>query len=78
MLVRLDAGEGHAPEEARKAGQKPILSTGCRYADDVLIPVLAKHSRFIDQELLSDQPGCNNEISLLAQINRPKHGKSTG
>jgi hypothetical protein len=50
MLVRLDAGEGHAPEEAKKAGQKPILSTGCSYADSVLIPALAKHGRFIDQE----------------------------
>jgi energy-coupling factor transporter ATP-binding protein EcfA2 len=50
MLVRLDAGEGHVPEEAKKAGQKPILSTGCSYADSVLIPSLVKHGRFIDQE----------------------------
>jgi Uncharacterized protein conserved in bacteria C-term(DUF2220) len=50
MLVRLDTGEGHAPEEAKKAGQKPISSTGCGYADSVLIPALAKHGRFIDQE----------------------------
>jgi hypothetical protein len=50
MVVRLATGEGHAPEEARKVGQKPILSTGCSYADSVLIPALAKHGRFIDQE----------------------------
>jgi hypothetical protein len=50
MLARLDIGEGHAPEEAKKTGQKPIWSTGCSYADDVLIPALAKHGRFIDQE----------------------------
>ncbi|MBR1141767.1 Wadjet anti-phage system protein JetD domain-containing protein [Bradyrhizobium sp. AUGA SZCCT0431] len=50
MLARLDAGEGHAPEEAKKAGQKPIVSTGCSFADDVLIPALAKHGRFMDQE----------------------------
>jgi hypothetical protein len=50
MVVRLETGEGHAPEEARKIGQKPILSTGCSYADSVLIPALAKHGRFIDQE----------------------------
>jgi len=50
MLARLNAGEGHAPEEAKKAGQKPISSTGCSYADSVLIPALAKHGRFIDQE----------------------------
>jgi hypothetical protein len=50
MVVRLDAGEGHAPDEAKKTGQKPILSTGCTYADSVLIPALAKHGRFVDQE----------------------------
>ncbi|WP_315832460.1 Wadjet anti-phage system protein JetD domain-containing protein [Bradyrhizobium prioriisuperbiae] len=50
MLVRLDAGEGHAPEEAKKGGQKPILSTGCGYADNIVIPALVKHGRFIDQE----------------------------
>jgi hypothetical protein len=50
MLVRLEAGEGHGPEEAKKAGQKLVTSTGCSYADGVLIPALAKHGRFIDQE----------------------------
>jgi hypothetical protein len=50
MLVRLEAGEGHAPEEAKKAGQKPTSSTGCSYADGILIPALAKHGLFIDQE----------------------------
>jgi hypothetical protein len=50
MLVRLETGEGHAPEEAKKGGQKPISSTGCSYADSVLIPALAKYGRFIDQE----------------------------
>ena len=50
MLARLDAGEGHAPEEAKKVGQKPILSTGCSYADNFVIPALMKHGRFIDQE----------------------------
>jgi hypothetical protein len=50
MMARLDSGEGHAPEDAKKAGQKPITSTGCGYADGVLIPALAKHGRFIDQE----------------------------
>jgi hypothetical protein len=50
MLVRLNTGEGHAAEEAKKTGQKPIQSTGCRYADSVLIPALVEHGRFIDQE----------------------------
>jgi hypothetical protein len=50
MLGRLEADEGHTPDQARKTGQKPISSTGCSYADGVLIPALAKHGRFIDQE----------------------------
>jgi hypothetical protein len=50
MLAHLECGEGHAPEEARKTGQKPISATGCSYADGVLIPALAKHGRFVDQE----------------------------
>jgi hypothetical protein len=50
MLARLEAGEGHDPEEAGKSGQRPVASTGCRYADRVLIPSLAKCGRFIDQE----------------------------
>jgi hypothetical protein len=49
-LVRLETGEGHAPEEAKKGGQKPISSAGYSYADSVLIPALAKYGRFIDQE----------------------------
>lgn len=50
MLAQLEAGEGHLPEEARKSGQRPIASTGCAFADDVLLPALAKHGRFVDQE----------------------------
>lgn len=50
MLARLGAGEGHDPEEARKSGQRSIAATGCPYADGFLIPALAKHGRFIDQE----------------------------
>jgi len=50
LLARLEAGEGHTPEEARKSGQKPVSTTGCCYADGFLIPALAKHGRFVDQE----------------------------
>jgi hypothetical protein len=50
MLARLNAGEGHDPDESRKSGQKPIASTGCPYADGLLIPALVKHERFVDQE----------------------------
>jgi Uncharacterized protein conserved in bacteria C-term(DUF2220) len=50
MVSRLEAGEGHLPGEARKGGQRPIVSTGCVFADDVLLPALAKYGRFLDQE----------------------------
>jgi hypothetical protein len=50
MLARLENGEGHAPEEARKTGQKPVASTGCPYADGILIPALDTVGRFVDQE----------------------------
>lgn len=50
MLAQLEAGEGHLPEEARKSGQRPLVSTGCAFADDVLLPALAKYGRFVDQE----------------------------
>lgn len=60
MLVCLEAGEGHTPEEARKGGQKPVLSTGSGYADDVLIPALAMHQCFIDQEQPMNQEEHNN------------------
>src|SRR5262249_30375548 len=43
MLARLEAGEGHLPDEARKGGQRPPLSTGCAYADGILLPALAKY-----------------------------------
>jgi hypothetical protein len=50
MMAHLDSGEGRAPEEANKIGQRQVSSTGCSYADGVLIPANAKHGRFIDQE----------------------------
>jgi sarcosine oxidase delta subunit len=51
MLKELEAGQGHHPEAADKAGQKPIEQTGCQYADRVLLPAIRKDSKFIDQEI---------------------------
>lgn len=51
MLDRLEAGEGHAPDEAGKGKQAPIESTGCSYADSQLLPEMRRTQKFIDQEL---------------------------
>lgn len=45
-------GEGHSAEVASKTGQRDPGTTGCDYADDVLLPALRKAGRFVDQELL--------------------------
>lgn len=50
MLQELLAGRGHSPEAAEKAGQGPIETTGCLYADHQLIPALKTEGRFVDQE----------------------------
>lgn len=51
MLVRLQAGQGHAAESGAKTGQQPIDRTGCAYADQQLIPELTTTGRFVDQEV---------------------------
>jgi hypothetical protein len=52
LLARLLAQESHAPDEARKSGQSDPGLTGCRYADEVLLPALRRLGRFVDQESL--------------------------
>lgn len=50
MLKALLAGNGHAPEAAGKINQKPLENTGSNYADQYLLPALAKTGKFLDQE----------------------------
>jgi hypothetical protein len=52
MLVRLQAGQGHASESGGKTGQQPIEVTGCAYADQQLIPAMAATGCFVDQEVV--------------------------
>lgn len=52
MRERLLAGGGHRPEAADKRGQRPVVATGCRYADVQLVPLLDTLG-FVDQELFS-------------------------
>jgi hypothetical protein len=53
MLAGLLDGKGHSPEAAEKAGQRPVSSTGCSFADTKLIPALAAHGQYLDQEMIS-------------------------
>lgn len=53
MLDHLRNGQGHAPYEADKQGQVPVISTGCPYADEQLLPALRSTGAFVDQELFS-------------------------
>lgn len=52
LLERLVTGEAHAPDEAGKSGQSDPEHTGCPYVDEVLLPALREHRRFVDQESL--------------------------
>jgi hypothetical protein len=56
MLASLRSGAGHPPEAARKGGQQDPISTGCPYADEVLLPALRQYGRFVDQELYGLPP----------------------
>ena len=50
MLHELFTGRGHSPEAADKSGQAPITASGCKYADQQLVPALNSQGRFVDQE----------------------------
>lgn len=50
LLAALHMGQSHLPEDAAKTGQRPVLGTGCSYADQALIPALTATGRFVDQE----------------------------
>lgn len=50
MLELLRADEGHEPDIADKAEQSDPGTTGCEYADRLLLPQMRLSGRFIDQE----------------------------
>ncbi len=50
MLDALDFG--HHPIMAKKEKQKEPRVTGCKYADDVLLPALKDKKLFLDQEFI--------------------------
>jgi hypothetical protein len=51
MLERL--ARGHPAEDAGKQEQLDPGETGCRYADERLLPALRVAERFIDQEAVT-------------------------
>lgn len=56
-LIRvLSEGGGHLPEMASKERQTDPGTTGCRYADDELLPLMRQRGRFVDQEVF----GCGS------------------
>lgn len=61
MLNVILKGAGHTPEQGGKDGQTDPLETGCRYADQQLLPALRMTGRFLDQEgFHSRTPGWAN------------------
>ena len=51
ILARLlTQGGGHLPDQASKTQQSDPGETGCRYADQELLPTMRQYGRFIDQE----------------------------
>lgn len=50
LAAVLCAGRGHIPEAAGKERQGDPGTTGCAYADGVLLPLMRQSGRFVDQE----------------------------
>jgi hypothetical protein len=53
MLELLQAGHGHSPDAADKAGQRATELTGCGFADRELLLALRTFERFVDQEAVT-------------------------
>lgn len=50
LLSVITSGGGHMPEAANKERQADPETTGCAYADEILLTVLRGVGRFVDQE----------------------------
>lgn len=50
LASALQAGHGHAPQEAGKEAQTDPGQTGCPYADSTLLPLLRQYGTCMDQE----------------------------
>nr|WP_260295019.1 Wadjet anti-phage system protein JetD domain-containing protein [Sedimenticola hydrogenitrophicus] len=54
MLDLLSRSQGHAAETANKGAQGNPESTGCDYADKVLLPAIRSTGMFVDQEAVTN------------------------
>lgn len=52
MLHHLLEGRGHSAEMGDKEEQVDPVSTGCHFADSVLLPAIREHKLFVDQEIV--------------------------
>lgn len=50
MLSHIKSGKGHTAEQSGKSGQLDPGTTGCEYADEILLPHLRQKKLFTDQE----------------------------
>lgn len=50
LLDILESGGGHSPKQAGKDRQQHPVSTGCFFADSILLPAMEKTGKFVDQE----------------------------
>ncbi|WP_429354582.1 hypothetical protein [Paraburkholderia sp. 32] len=62
-------GGGHLPEMADKDGQIGGITTGCDFSDAVLMPLMSRTGRFVDQEAFvvsghTDFPACEESLSI--------------
>jgi len=62
LLHWLRAGRGHRPEAADKVLQKDPENTGCRYADQVLLPALRQWQTCVDQEVFATATGAGAPV----------------
>lgn len=52
MLALLRQQKGHAPAMAGKQAQQDPGTTGCEFADQVLLPAIRQEDAFVDQEVM--------------------------
>lgn len=51
LIAALSSVGGHMPAMAAKESQVDPRTTGCAYADDLLLPCMRQHGRLVDQEV---------------------------
>lgn len=55
MLKFHEQGHGHKIRDSKKMQQLDPGTTGCHYADDVILPTIRSSQRFLDQEIIAQR-----------------------